>query len=109
VSCLIKADHNVTNWTRTEHLDFKSAIEEIVNLQIPEGFIGWLSFDFQGMHYQLGAEELSANLSNIVQLLACDNGGYKDLSWVGETKDFGIIFEFNESQTPQYEVCVWGI
>ncbi|WP_277054971.1 hypothetical protein [Pseudoalteromonas marina] len=100
---------NVIGWERTEYLDFKSAVITIKNLTISEQLVGWLSFDLQGMHYQISASELKLNLFSIMQLLTCDNGGYKDLSWVGESQDFGIIFEYNESQSPQFEVCVWGI
>jgi hypothetical protein len=100
---------NVIRWKRIEFLDFKSAVIAIKNLKISEQLVGWLSFDFQGMHYQINANEFKLNLFGIMQLLTCENGGYRDLSWVGESQDFGIIFEFNERQSPQYEICVWGI
>ena len=100
---------NVIGWKRTEFLDFKSAVVAINNLTISEQLVGWLSFDFQGMHYQISTNEFKLNLFGIMQLLTCENGGYRDLSWVGESQDFGIIFEYNERQSPQYEICVWGI
>lgn len=100
---------NVVSWSRTEYPDFQSTIIDIKKLKIPDHYKGWLSFDFQGMHYQMSAKEFKSNLFGIMQLLACENGGFRDLSWVGESQDFGVIFEFNENQSPQFEVCVWGI
>ncbi|ATD08170.1 hypothetical protein PPIS_a3366 [Pseudoalteromonas piscicida] len=105
----ISSRADAEKWERYEFEDFELAIESIIKLSLRSEIVGWLSFDFKGTHYQLSSEELQTNLIEIAKLLRCENGGYRDLSWVGETEDFGIIFEYNERQSPQFEICVWGI
>jgi len=100
---------NVEDWHREEFPSWESAKEAFLNFNLPGDKIGWLSFDFSGMHYEMSGKVLCDHRAEILDLLVSKNGGYRDLSWVGKNEDFGIALEYNSGQENEFELYWWKI
>ena len=101
---------NISNWKRNEYETWEEVSREFIKVKIPKDHIGWLSFNFKGMHYQMSGEIFSKNIKNILSLLKIDKDWYTNLSWIGENEDFGIVFEHNHHDYKyDFELYYWGI
>jgi len=103
------ARDNVPGWVRSEFTNWNSARTALMSLQFPEEKRGWVSFDFSGMHYDMSGATFCQNLFGILDLLKCGDGEYRDISWVGEKEDFGVILEKISGTKDEFEIYCWGI
>ena len=100
---------NVPKWFRSEFKNWHSARSAFMSLQLPAEKLGWVSFDFSSVHYEMSGALFSQNLFGILDLLKYGDGKYRDISWVGEKEDFGLILEKICGPEDKFEIYHWGI
>ena len=101
----------LNNWKRTEYETLEEAKKSLIAIPFTKAKVGWLSFNFKPPHYRVEGKELQQHLNEILITLKNSNKyGVKDLSWVGEEEDFGLILEYNHRpKGNEFEVCRWEI
>ena len=64
----------IAGWSREEFSTFEAAISKFVKISFSEDTSGWLTFSFEGMHYELKWKQLKENIFAISRLLKCATG-----------------------------------